>query len=85
MRFSPPVARIPALPGGSVRAAREKGFDIVGVNLDNTVQQFEKYVTRLAPGDTVLLRSDDEEWRDANLIFEGEGEPGRPIVLTTKF
>ena len=46
-------------------------------------EQFEKYVTRLAPGDTIVLRS-GEEWRDGNLVFEGEGEPGRPIVLAAR-
>jgi len=47
-------------------------------------EQFEKYVPRLAPGDTVILRSGDEEWKDVNLVFEGEGEPGRPIVMTAR-
>ncbi len=46
--------------------------------------QFEKYVHRLAPGDTLQLHSGEEEWRDVNLVFEGEGEPGRPIVLAAK-
>lgn len=48
------------------------------------VEQFEKYVPRLAPGDTIVLRSDEDDWRDVNLVFEAEGEPGRPIVLTAR-
>ena len=49
------------------------------------VEQFEKYTPRLAPGDTLVLQSDDEDsWRDVNLVFEGKGEPGRPIVLTAR-
>ena len=47
------------------------------------VEQFEKYIERLAPGDTVFLKSGDE-WKDVNLVFEGEGEPERPIVLTAR-
>ena len=49
-----------------------------------SVEQFEKYVLRLAPGDTIKLRSGDDEWRDVNLVFEGEGEPGKPIVLAAQ-
>ena len=48
------------------------------------IDQFEKHVIRLAAGDTIFLRSDEDEWRDVNLVFEGEGEPGKPIVLAAQ-
>jgi poly(beta-D-mannuronate) lyase len=47
-------------------------------------EQFEKYVPRLAPGDTIMLRSDEDSWDNVNLVFEAEGEPGRPIVLAAR-
>jgi poly(beta-D-mannuronate) lyase len=47
-------------------------------------EQFEKYVLRMSPGDTLLLQSGEDEWRDVNLVFEGEGEPGKPIVLAAQ-
>lgn len=43
-------------------------------------EQLERYARNLAPGDTVEMQS-GEPWVDVNLVFEGEGAPGRPIVF----
>ena len=48
------------------------------------VEQFEKHIPRMTPGDTIFLRSDEDKWSDVNLVFEGEGEPGNPIVLAAQ-
>ena len=36
-------------------------------------------VGKLAPGDTIILK--DGIWRDFEIVFEGAGEPDRPITL----
>lgn len=46
------------------------------------VARFEKMVPRLQPGDTIVLA--DGEWRDASLIFRGDGTAHRPITLTAQ-
>ena len=41
--------------------------------------EYRAVVGKLAPGDTIILK--DGIWRDFEIVFEGAGEPGRPITL----
>lgn len=44
--------------------------------------EFTTAVRALRPGDTLMLA--DGEWRDFQIVFTGQGQPGRPIVLTAQ-
>jgi poly(beta-D-mannuronate) lyase len=46
------------------------------------VTRFEEAIPLLQPGDTIVLA--DGEWRDASLIFRGEGTANRPVTLTAQ-
>ena len=42
-------------------------------------EEYRAVLTKLAPGDSVILK--DGVWRDFEIIFEGNGQPGNPITL----
>lgn len=44
-----------------------------------SVDGFKSALAGIQPGDTITLR--EGEWRDADLIFEGEGTEEQPVVL----
>jgi poly(beta-D-mannuronate) lyase len=43
---------------------------------------FRAAMTRVQPGDTVILKNG--EWRDFEILFEARGEPDRPITLSAE-
>ena len=45
-------------------------------------KQYSEAVKRLEPGDSVVLANG--EWRDFEIVFRGNGLPGRPISLTAQ-
>lgn len=45
-------------------------------------QAFRDAVSELNPGDTIVLANG--EWRDFEILFDGEGEPDRPISLVAE-
>ena len=42
-------------------------------------EEYRAVLTKLAPGDSIILK--DGVWRDFEIIFEGNGQPGSPITL----
>jgi len=44
-----------------------------------TVKEFAKFQRAAKPGDTIVLK--DGTWADAELLFDAQGEAGRPITL----
>jgi poly(beta-D-mannuronate) lyase len=45
-------------------------------------QEYKDAIKSLQPGDTVVLANG--EWRDFEILFQGEGTPERPITLTAE-
>ena len=57
-------------------------FASVALATEYRVESQEEYravLTTLAPGDSIILK--DGVWRDFEIIFEGNGQPGNPITL----
>ena len=50
--------------------------------LVSDVAGFEETIPLVRPGDTIMLA--DGDWRDANLVFRGEGAADGPITLTAQ-
>ena len=58
------------------------GFTSAALATEYRVESQEEYravLTKLAPGDSIILK--DGVWRDFEIIFEGNGQPGSPITL----
>lgn len=47
-----------------------------------TPAEYQRALRDVRPGDTIVLK--DGVWRDFQILFEGEGRPGRPITLTAE-
>lgn len=50
--------------------------------LVSTPGEYQSALRDVKPGDTIVLK--DGVWRDFQILFEGEGRPGRPITLTAE-
>ena len=50
--------------------------------LVKTPAEYQRAIRAAQPGDTIRLA--DGEWRDFQILFEGEGRPDRPITLTAQ-
>ncbi len=59
-------------------AIRSMPFD-AGTTLVSTVEEFDKAVSALQPGDTLVLANGT--WTDAELVFKAIGQPDNPIEL----
>ena len=51
-------------------------------NLVKTIEEFEKAVSNAQPGDVITLANG--VWKDAELVFEGNGTKENPISLTVE-
>ena len=47
-----------------------------------TPAEYQQALRGVKPGDVIVLK--DGVWRDFQILFEGEGRPGRPITLTAQ-
>lgn len=45
----------------------------------NSVKEFKSALKQVLPGDNIVLT--DGVWKDAEIIFEADGTPGKPITL----